>query len=300
MLLPVIVEIGIMLLLIKGADLAGQHYNREPPRKATRAFMQTVQSKKSVKNRIEEELVMPIARQIVAPWIRLEERSSLRWQMQLTRAALPWSPQEYLARGITITLLVLAAIFLVFPIVGLTGALPLGICITGLLAYHQFTMHVEILKKKQKSIIRGLPGFVRIILFKLREAGHSPDLIHIFETYLQIANPAFEYDVSKLVVDLKSQNAELALRNFANRIELPDVTRLSNILIGITRGENQEIALERLAADMDLQIHEALQRELDKRPMKVRRPTLCLVIVAFFVLGYVVFTSLVQEMGYLF
>ncbi|WP_324824322.1 hypothetical protein [Sinanaerobacter sp. ZZT-01] len=291
-----LLQITIVLLVIKALDLIGQHYNKEPPRAATRAFRGTIKPKRNIKETLQEELVMPIARKIT-PWITLEERQAAEWKLRLARADIDCSPQEYVARGITITGMTFLFTVVGLYLGGLVMFMPIGICIVAILGYHQFTLCSDILKQKKEKISKGLPGFVRAILFKLKEARSSPDLIGIFETYLEVADSAFRYDVSLLIMEMKSKSIETALRNFANRIGLTEVNYLCNTLIGVTRGENQELALDRLANDMDLRARENLKRELDKRPGKVTVATLPLVGVAMTAMLYVIIASISSGLG---
>lgn len=285
-----ITKFCILFLILKWVDLLSQYYNKEPPRGVNKALDHALALKKGFKEKMVDEILMPLARRF-SVFIKMEGKRELELKSQLARAGFDMTPKEYYSRAIAATLLSLLLLPCLY-IVGLAVFIPIGVCVSGVVSYHFLTCCQDVLKKKKHKIEKGLPGFIRAILFKLNEQkGVAPDLIGIFETYLQVADPVFEYDVSILLVEMKSKNIETALRNFNNRVRIVEVSFLCNALIGVTRGESQANALETLAKDMDLRARENIRRELEKRPGKITMATLPLVGVATVTLLYVILAS---------
>ena len=63
---------------------------------------------------------------------------------------------------------------------------------------------------------------------------------------------------------------------------------LQNRSLTINRGDNQEASLNHLLSDMSLLSHETMQRELNKRPGRVKMMVIPIVVIGIFTLFYVV------------
>jgi hypothetical protein len=163
------------------------------------------------------------------------------------------------------------------------------------------------LKEKKALIEMELPGFVRSILYKLEDmrGGNEKtvvqvDMIQIFEDYLKVSSEVFYYDIAVLIMEMKAKDIETALRNFNERIGLVEVSFLVNALIGLYRGEHQGEALMYLAKDMDIKAKEALRKNLNKLPGKVKIASIPLVVVTIASLLYVIGSHLIRSVGGLF
>jgi hypothetical protein len=99
---------------------------------------------------------------------------------------------------------------------------------------------------------------------------------------------------------MKSKDVESALRNFNTRLGIPEVSFLCNALIGLTRGEHQNDALSNLAREIDIRSREQIRRELDKRPGKVFRACIPLIIVSFIAIGYTLIAALINSFSGMF
>ena len=121
-------------------------------------------------------------------------------------------------------------------------------------------------------------------------------IIKLMETYQTIAGPELKYDIEVLIMDLKSGNFEERMTEFDKRLGNSYVSRLSKALIAVNRGDDQSSMLNYLLSDMGLLAKEMMQRELNKRPGRVKMLVIPIVIVAvaalFYVIGMNLFTSL--------
>ena len=288
-------QIIVVFLLVKSFELFLDAYYKKPPAQAEKAFMASVMPKKTAAERVTDELVSPFA-VILEPLVRIPEAKEIKIQSELKRAGIRESPKMYYARAIAVTLL-LTPLPVIVVILGINIFAIFSVLLLITVFLKQTGRHKERLKKKKDIIEKGLPGFIRAILYKLSESKEGvvkADLIAIFENYLKVANPAFTYDISVLIMEMKSKDIEAALRNFNNRLAIPEVTFLSNALIGITRGEHQNDALASLAREMDVKSKENIRKELDKRPKKVFFACIPLVCVAFIAIAYVLVIALMS------
>ena len=122
------------------------------------------------------------------------------------------------------------------------------------------------------------------------------DVIKLLETYQTISGDGLKYDIEILIMDLKSGNFEEAMTEFDKRVGNAYVSRLVKSLISVNRGDNQESSLNYLISDMGTLAKEMMQRELNKRPGRVKMLVIPIVAVAvgtlFYVIGVNLFTAL--------
>ena len=287
-----IAQIVFIFLIVKGSFLIVDYINKDPGKEANKAFENAIIVKQGLKDQILNNIIMPFA-EIIAVYIKIPDERARELKNNLSRADISLTPQIYYARAIVITAMVFPIIFLV-PLLGLSWLLPFTVILVCLVFYNFMTNYKDKLKQKKDKIEMCLPGFVRSILYKLNDSSDGlvkADLISIFEDYLRVANDVFHYDVSILIMEMKSKDIETAIRNFNSRVCIPEVSFLCNALIGITRGERQNETLNALARDMDVKARENIRRQLQKRPGKVMRASIPLVVVGVAALIYVLYAA---------
>jgi len=283
--------IFVLLMLAFFRILLDIIYKR-PHRNANKAFEKAVRRKKPLAEKLMDGFITPLAL-LIEPIVYIPEEKETALERMLKRAGIGESPKLYYAKSI-----VTAALIIPIPVIlylfGMLYLAPVGVLMAAAVFYRQATGYKEILKQKRDQIERLLPGFIRSILYRLNESREGlvkADLISIFENYLRVANPVFAYDVSILIMEMKAKDVEPALRNFNNRLGIPEVNFLCNALIGITRGEHQGDILASLAREMDVKVKENIRKELDRRPGKVYRACIPLVIISFVAIAYVLITA---------
>lgn len=288
-----LLKIVIVFLLVKRGELFLDNYYRLPPKKTRKALEFAAVRKKTITQKIMDELISPLAK-IIEPFIKMSEAKESKLKHHLARAGIKERPKEYYSKAITSTLLLLP-IPALLCFVGIIPLIPVSIILIALIFYSMITSYKEQLKKKKEAIEMGLPNFIRSILYKLNDSKAGvvkADLISIFDDYLKVANPVFAYDISILIMEMKAKDVEVALRSFNNRLAIPEVSFLCNALIGITRGEHQNETLSSLAREMDIKSKENIRRELDKRPSKVTYACIPLAFVALVAIGYVLVNAM--------
>lgn len=275
------------------------------PKLSMRKNIKILQAEKEkAGNQLLNRFIMPLVKP-VSQLIPIDPVKEARMASMLRRGGLELAPKEYYARGILCALFTLPLGLLFFAI-GAANLVPF-VLIFAVVTYFHFTTDLkDQLKAKKKSIEMELPGFVRSILYKLddiKEGGKSVvqvDLIGIFEDYLKVATEEFYQDVAILVMEMKSINIEVALRNFNERLGLTEVAFLVNALIGLHRGEHQGEALAYLARDMDVKAKEGLRKKLNSLPRRVKIASIPLVAITLASLLYVIGSHMVKSMGGLF
>jgi len=298
-------QIIIFLLLLTAGFLICRELLKIP-RSNMKKNLRNLQTEKGKPGqRLLNRFVMPLVRP-VARLIRLDPIQEARMLSMLRRGGLALTPQEYQARALVcaaFTLLLLIPLLLM----GAASIAPI-IIIFAVVVYFHFTSDLnDQLKAKKNRIEMEMPSFIRSILYKLddmRQDGQKTvvqvDLVQIFEDYLRVANDVFYYDISILVMEMKSISIEAALRNFNARLSLTDISFLVNALIGLHRGEHQGEALAYLARDMDIKAREALKTKLNKLPGRVKIASIPLVAVTLATLLFVIGSHMTRSMGGLF
>ena len=296
---------GTLLALFASFYYLGALLLRLPSRRAERALQLTVLQHRTLSERLFTALVKPLIEPL-AQIIPLRYESQVELQAGLRQVGIALSAREYYARAILIGIYSLP-VLLIVPLLGLpspyllvVGALPF------VLFRHFSTEHSDRLAAKRQQIRRILPSFVRTVLYSLADKEDAigdeiigrANLVAIFSNYLEACPEVIRYELSLLITEMQSYSVETGIRRFGERLGLPMVTYLCDILIGVSKGQPHADALRILAMDIDIQGREALRAELQKRPGEMRRATVVLVILGMLVVLYVLIADLMGSWGF--
>lgn len=264
---------------------------RLPPASTGKGVRLAVRQEKSFMDILNRIFILPMVN-LIAPLLRLTDFKEKRMAVQLARAGINFTPKEYFARSF----LMAATVFIITFVMSSVTMINMAFISVILAVVVFFHFHSEIkdkLKEKDKLIERELPKFVRAIV---QGSKTERDIIKLLETYETIAGAGLKYDISVLIMDLKSGNFEEGMSEFDKRVGNAYVSRLSKALIAANRGDNQDSTLNYLLSDMGLLAKEMIQRELNKRPGRIKILVIPIVIVAvaalFYVIGSNLFSSL--------
>lgn len=263
-----------------------------PPIATARGVKTAVRSQQSLLDYLLTVVVMPVVK-LVAPIIVIEDYKEIRMEKQLRRAAIPLNPKEYYARSIIMSVISTVVTYIMLTLT--VKNISFMSVILGVVVYFHF--HGEIkdkLKAKDKLIEAELPKFIRAIVQGLRT---EKDIIKLLETYQTIAGEGLKYDIEVLIMDLKSGNFEEGMTEFEKRLGNSYVSRLAKALIAVNRGDDQSSMLNYLLSDMGLLAKEMMQRELNKRPGRVKMLVIPIVVVAVVTLFYVIGANLFSSLG---
>jgi len=283
----------VFITVATGLYMIIAHKMNFPPHSTAKAVRRAVAVKSNIMSVINKRFVMPIIKRI-SPIIRIESYKEKRLDIQLKRAEIDMTPKEYYARSIVMA--VLAFVFgMLIVVFGAGAMLPVVVILSIVVYYHFFSEVNDKLKQKDNMIEEELPKFIRAIVQGLKNGEN--DIIKLLESYGNIAKKGLEYDIEVLIMDLKSGNFEDAMIDFEKRVGNAYVSRLSKVLIAVNRGDNQDSTLSHLLTDMALLARESMQRELNKRPGKVKMMVIPIVIVGVITLFYVIAIHLFNSVG---
>ncbi len=147
------------------------------------------------------------------------------------------------------------------------GMIAIGIII-GFINYKKYTAiirHKE--KEKKMNIVLEMPRFIKTIQY----SPSSKSLDHILVDYIPHAKKGLKNDLVLLLANIKSGMSEnQALKRFANKINIPEVTELVYILdITGVHSTNAQVSLQFLSTKFRERSHYLIEKELSKRPEKM-------------------------------
>ena len=261
-----------------------------PPGSTARGVRIAAKKESTLSGRLMTGILMPLVK-IAAPLIRISDFKKKRVEQQLKRAGIPLTPCEYYARSLVAAVVCFAVAFLLLSTAGNLRLMSFLLAVTVFFHFHGEVK--DALKQKYREIEAELPKFVRAIVQGLKT---EKDVIKLLETYQMIAGRGLKYDISVLIMDLKSGNFEEGMLTFDSRLGNSYISRLTKALIAVNRGDNQDSTLSYLLSDMGLLAKEIMQRELAKRPGRIKMLVIPVVLTAvcalFYVIGMNLFTSL--------
>lgn len=282
----------IFLFLLGGTYSISAHILKLPPYSTSKGVRTATKSNTSLLDTLSVKLISPVIK-LTSPLIRLEPFKEKRLKINLARAEILLSPKEYYARSIGMAALTLFGGGLLI-LVTMKNMFPVIVILAVIIYYHFHGEVKDKLKVKDRLIESELPKFIRAIVRGLKT---EKDIIKLLEIYETIAAKGLKYDIEVLIMDLKSGNFEDGMLDFDRRLGNAYVSRLAKALVSMNRGDNQEATLNHLLTDMALLVKETMQRELNKRPGKVKIMVIPIVVVGIFTLFYVIGVHLFNSLG---
>ena len=234
--------------------------------------------------------------QIVAPLIPLSEDAEKRMNDDLARADIPYTAKEYYAKAILSAMLGLLVALIATSMnsmILVVGGILLGVW----LFFKNYDQVKDTLKNKYKVLENEIPTFIRSVESGLHT---TRDIIHVISQYNKIASPAMQSELDLLLADMQSSSVPQALLRFENRMNSPEISRLCAALEEVERGVDASLTLSYLAADMTQMHKELIQRELDKRPGKMKRAILPAGIVLVVMMFYMLIQAVIESASGMF
>ena len=285
------ITIVVFMLLTAGiysvvSELAGL-----PPGSTGKGIRSAVRKERSLYDNLNVYFIMPFVK-VISPFIKMADYKKKRMGIQLARAGIEFTPEEYFARSVLMSVTAFVSSFVLLSVT-MSSMKFVSVVLAVVVFFH---FHGEIkdkLKVKDRQIESELPKFIRAIVQGLKT---EKDVIKLLETYQTISGVGLKYDIEVLIMDLKSGNFEDGMTEFDKRVGNAYISRLTKALIATQRGDNQESSLNYLISDMGTLAKEMMQRELNKRPGRVKMLVIPIVLVAvaalFYVIGMNLFSSL--------
>ncbi len=228
-------------------------------------------------------------------FIRLDKLKRSKLQATLAIAGIELSPEVYTLKAyVTAGLTALCAVP-VFFIQPLFGMVVIGLAVT--LWFSTYYAANDYVKKRKKIIEAEIPRFALTITQSLE---NDRDVLKILTSYRRVAGKEFGQELDKTIADMKTSNYENALIHFEARVGSPLLSDVVRGLIGTLRGDDQRMYFKMISFDMRQIEQNNLKKEASKRPKKIQKYSMMMLICIILIYIVVLCTEVISSLGAFF
>ena len=251
------------------------------PTKKTSRMMMLARKQQGVKaEKLLDVYITKIAG-LIAPYLKLDKLKRNKLQRALDIAGLELTPEIYTA------LMVFLVPLMVPVLIGLAVAL----------WFSTYYSVFDFVKKRRKLIESEIPRFALTIGQNLE---NDRDVLKILTSYRRVAGKDFGAELDQTIADMKTGNYENALIRFETRIGSPMLSDVIRGLIGVLRGDDQRMYFKMICFDMRQIEQNNLKKEAAKRPKKIQRYSMMMLICIMIIYLVVLCTEVMSSLGAFF
>ena len=256
------------------------------PTKKTSRMMMLARKQQGVKaEKLLDVYITKIAG-LIAPYLKLDK---------LKRNKLQRAPEIYTARAwVTAGAVGLCSVLMVF-LVPLMVPVLIGLAVA--LWFSTYYSVFDFVKKRRKIIESEIPRFALTIGQNLE---NDRDVLKILTSYRRVAGKDFGAELDQTIADMKTGNYENALIHFETRIGSPMLSDVIRGLIGVLRGDDQRMYFKMICFDMRQIEQNNLKKEAAKRPKKIQRYSMMMLICIMIIYLVVLCTEVMSSLGAFF
>ena len=155
----------------------------------------------------------------------------------------------------------------------------------------------DFVKKRRKLIEGEIPRFALTVGQSLE---NDRDVLKILTSYRRVAGKDFGAELDQTIADMKTGNYENALIRFETRIGSPMLSDVIRGLIGVLRGDDQRMYFKMITFDMRQIEQNNLKKEAAKRPKKIQRYSMMMLICIMIIYLVVLCTEVMSSLGAFF
>lgn len=245
--------------------------------------------KKKKNSSLREDIIWKLALKL-SRFIPLDADYKKELEINLKSANMEMSAEVYVARALVksiLTALLAIPIFMIMPLIA-----PMMIILAVALYFQEMQKAGNIARENKLQIERELPRFVNIAAENLKS---SRDVLSLLENYKKSAGDAFKNELTITIADMRTGNHETALKRLETRIVSPQLSEVIRGLISVLRGDDSLVYFEMLSHDFKQLELQRLKKIALKRPQKIKKYTMSLVLS--FLMTYIVVLGLVLKEG---
>lgn len=232
---------------------------------------------------------------MIAPYLRIDRLKRNKLQRAISIAGMEMTPEVYTARawvtaaGVGVCALPMTLIMPLFVtvLIGLAVAL----------WFSTYYAAFDFVKKRRKLIETEIPRFALTIGQNLE---NDRDVLKILTSYRRVAGKDFGAELDQTIADMKTGNYENALLHFETRISSPMLSDVIRGLIGVLRGDDQRMYFKMICFDMRQIEQNNLKKEAAKRPKKIQRYSMMMLICIMIIYLVVLCTEVMSSLGAFF
>lgn len=265
------------------------------PTSKTSRMMMLARKQQGVKpEQLLDVYITRIAR-LFERWFKLDKMKCDKLQSALTIAGIALTPEVYTLKAyVKAGLVALSALPMAF-IMPLFVPVLIGLAVA--LWFSSYYAAFDFVKKRRKIIEAEIPRFALSIGQSLES---DRDVLKILTSYRRVAGKDFGAELDQTIADMKTGNYENALLRFETRIGSPMLSDVTRGLIGVLRGDDQRMYFKMICFDMR-QIEQAnLKKEAAKRPKKIQRYSMLMLVCIMIIYLVVLCTEVLSSLGAFF
>ena len=232
---------------------------------------------------------------LLAPFLRLDKLKRNRLQTALSIAGLELSPEVYTARAwVTAVAVGICAVPMAF-LMPLLSPVLVGLAVA--LWFSTYYAAFDFVRKRRKLIEAEIPRFALSIGQNLE---NDRDVLKRLTSYRRVAGRDFAAELDQTIADMKTGNYENALLRFETRIGSPMLSDVVRGLIGVLRGDDQRMYFKMICFDMRQIEQNNLKKEAAKRPRKIQRYSMMMLVCIMIIYLVVLCTEVINSLGVFF
>ena len=232
---------------------------------------------------------------LLAPFLRLDKLKRNRLQTALSIAGLELSPEVYTARAwVTAIAVGICAVPMAF-LMPLLSPVLVGLAVA--LWFSTYYAAFDFVRKRRKLIEAEIPRFALSIGQNLE---NDRDVLKMLTSYRRVAGRDFAAELDQTIADMKTGNYENALLRFETRIGSPMLSDVVRGLIGVLRGDDQRMYFKMICFDMRQIEQNNLKKEAAKRPRKIQRYSMMMLVCIMIIYLVVLCTEVINSLGVFF
>lgn len=265
-----------------------------PTSRASRMMM-LARKQQGVKNEKLLDVYLTRIAALFAPCLRLDKLKRNKLQAALNIAGLEMTPEVYTARAwVTAGAVALCALPLMF-VIPLSVPILVGLAVA--LWFSTYYAAFDFVKKRRKLIEAEIPRFALTIGQNLE---NDRDVLKILTSYRRVSGRDFGAELDQTIADMKTGNYENALIHFETRIGSPMLSDVVRGLVGVLRGDDQRMYFKMICFDMRQIEQSNLKKEAAKRPKKMQRYSMMMLICIMIIYLVVLCTEVLGSLGAFF
>ncbi len=265
-----------------------------PTGRTSKMMMLARKQQNAKKEKLLDVYITKIAT-LLAPFLRLDRLKRNRLQAALAIAGLELTPEVYTARArVTAGTVGLCAIPMAF-LMPLLSPVLVGLAVA--LWFSAYYAAFDFVRKRRKLIEAEVPRFALTIGQNLE---NDRDVLKILTSYRRVAGRDFAAELDQTIADMKTGNYENALLRFETRIGSPMLSDVVRGLIGVLRGDDQRMYFKMICFDMRQIEQNSLKKEAAKRPRKIQRYSMMMLVCIMIIYLVVLCTEVINSLGVFF
>lgn len=265
-----------------------------PTGRTSKMMMLARKQQSSKKEKLLDVYITKIA-VLLAPFLRLDKLKRNRLQTALAIAGLELTPEAYTARAwVTAAAAGLCAVPMAF-LMPLLSPVLVGLAVA--LWFSTYYAAFDFVRKRRKLIEAEIPRFALSIGQNLE---NDRDVLKMLTSYRRVAGRDFAAELDQTIADMKTGNYENALLRFETRIGSPMLSDVVRGLIGVLRGDDQRMYFKMICFDMRQIEQNNLKKEAAKRPRKIQRYSMMMLVCIMIIYLVVLCTEVINSLGVFF